>query len=48
VIDNLEASILMTRLAPHKRERLIAEAGGKVIDLRAVFAREQAQNRRRA
>jgi hypothetical protein len=46
-ITNTEAAILMRLMAPHQRDRLIQEAGDKVIDLREQFAREQRINRAR-
>ena len=44
-MDNRRAAIFMRALPPHQRDRMIAEAGDKVIDLREQFSREQARNR---
>lgn len=43
-IDNRRAAVLMTALPPAQRDRMIADAGDKVIDLREQFAREHARN----
>lgn len=44
-IDSRRASVLMAALPPAQRDRMIADAGDKVIDLREQFAREHARNR---
>ena len=45
-IDSRRASVFMSTLRPAQRDRMIADAGDKVIDLREQFAREQARNRK--
>lgn len=43
--DSREAAVFMRLLAPHQRDRMIREAGEKVVDMREHFSREQSFNR---